>query len=308
MGTRVLSDAEIEQFMERGYVRLEEAFRREDALRAQEDLWEQLARRGVEKDHPVTWTQPIVRMNETFDTPAFRACKTERLKNAVEDLVGSGRWRTRDLQDGWGWWPVNFAFGAGQTWDVPAGGWHWDGQHFRHYVNAPDQGLLLLCIFSDILPQGGATLIAEGSHKIVARYLNGRPSGVELVEGIQECAASHPWLADLTDRPMASEFSYDSVRFEAWKQSGDRVERFMKQAFVDDQGFRLQVVEGTASAGDIFLCHPFLFHAASPNHRGIPRFLCNRTTPLYEPMAVHRTDGSHSPLETSLCRALGQTD
>src|SRR5690349_7876022 len=98
MGHRVLTDPDIEQFTERGYVRLEAAFPRADALRAQEDLWEQLAKRDVQKDDPSTWTQPMIRMNETFDTPAFRACKTERLKNAVEDLVGAGRWRTRDAQ------------------------------------------------------------------------------------------------------------------------------------------------------------------------------------------------------------------
>jgi hypothetical protein len=304
MTKRVLSEADVEQFAERGYVRLQEAFSPEDALRAQGDVWEQLALRGVHKDDPATWTQPMVSLTENYDTPAFRACKTERLKNAVEDLVGVGRWRTRETQDGWGWWPVNFAYGADRPWDVPDNGWHWDGQHFRHYVNAPDQGLLLLCIFSDIKSHGGATLVAEGSHKIVARYLSCHPEGVELLEGIKDCPTTHPWLADLTGKPLAPTACYDAQRFQAWEQSGDRPERFMNRTFVDDNGFALRVVEVIASPGDIYLCHPFLFHCASQNHLRTPRFLCNRTTPLYESLCLDRPDGDYSPLEMSIRRAL----
>lgn len=306
MSNSVLSDLDVEQFRDCGYVRVQQAFPRAEALRAQDDLWKQLARRGIQKDDPATWTQPMVRMNETFDTPAFRACKTDRLKNAVEDLVGKGRWRTRDAQDGWGWWPVNFAMGADQPWDVPTGGWHWDGQHFRHYVNAPDQGLLMLCVFSDIRSRGGATLIAEGSHKIVARYLDSHPEGMTLHEGVRDCPTTHPWLADLTGIALSSTNCYNRDRFEAWRQSGDRVERFMSRAFVDDLGFHLRVVEATASAGDIYLCHPFLYHAASQNHLATPRFLCNRTTPLYEPMRFDRPQEDCSPLEMSISAALAQ--
>src|SRR5207244_12751812 len=98
------------------------------------------------------------------------------------------------------------------------------------------------------------------------------------------CPITHPWLADLTGKPLALAAWYDRERFEAWQNSGDRVERFMHRTFEDDKGFRLHIVEATAAAGDIFLCHPFLFHCRSQNHLGIPRFLCNRTTPLYEPM------------------------
>ena len=304
MSNRALSDTDIEHFMERGYVRVEAAFPHEAALRAQDDVWEQLARWGVQKSDPATWTQPMVHLQETFDTPAFRACKTQRLKDTVEDLLGEGRWRTRETNDGWGWWPVNFAVGADRPWDVPAAGWHWDGQHFRHYVNAPDQGLLLLCIFSDIRSQGGATLIAEGSHKVVARFLSGHPDGVELVDGIRECLTSHPWLADLADRPISPAVCYDRERFAQWQQSGDRIARFMNRAFVDDAGFYLQVVEATASAGDIFVCHPFLFHCQSQNSVRVPRFLCNRTTPLFEPLQLNRPDGNFSLLEISIRRVL----
>ncbi len=307
MRYKVLSEADVVHFQERGYVRVEEAFSPALALRAQEDLWGPLAERGVQKNVLATWTKPMVSIQETFDTPAFRACKTQRLKDAVEDLVGEGRWRTRDTQDGWGWWPVNFALGADRPWDVPENGWHWDGQHFRHYVSAPDQGLLLLCIFSDIQSHGGATVIAEGSHRIVARFLSHQTEGVELVEGIRACIATHPWLSDLTGRPLAADARWDRERFAAWKQNRDRIERFMDHVFMDDDGSSLRVVEATAAPGDIYLCHPFLFHCQSQNHNGTPRFLCNRTTPLLEPMCFDRPNANYSPLEASIRSTLAET-
>src|SRR5690349_18268597 len=148
MGLSVLSQEQVDQFMERGYTVVEEAFPRKQALAAQEFLWERLAERGVQKDDRSTWQEPMVRMQENYNDPVFDQCTTERLVAATEDLLGRGR---RLVQTkGWGWWPVNFASGADQPWDVPTAGWHWDGSHFRHYVDAPDQGLLMLCIFSEI--------------------------------------------------------------------------------------------------------------------------------------------------------------
>lgn len=293
MGYRVLSAAQVEQFMELGYTQLEEAFPRAQALAAQDYLWAQLERRGPRRGDPATWTEPIVHIKESYTDPVFQACATERLSDAIEDLVGSGRWSGRGRPSGWGWWPVNFALGAERPWDVPATGWHWDGQHFRHYVDAPDQGLLLLCLFSEVRPQGGGTVVAEGSHKVVAGFLQEHPQGLELGEAIGACNRSHPWLAELTGA--------DKERGE------DRVARFMNQPHTDAAGRRLRVVETTGNPGDVLLCHPFLYHAASQNHRRVPRFMCNRTTPLRERLNLARPQAAeHSPLEQSIRRALGR--
>ncbi|HLG77298.1 MAG TPA: hypothetical protein VKX46_12850, partial [Ktedonobacteraceae bacterium] len=75
-------------------------------------------------------------------------------------------------------------------------------------------------------------------------------------------------------------------------------------AQTDSDGFRLRVVEATAEAGDVFLCHPFLYHASAPNVLGVPRFMCNRTTPLKERMNFQRDDGNYSPVELSIRKAL----
>lgn len=257
--TRVLSETDVEQFIELGWVRVPQAFSRSDALRAQRVVWEQVEKRGVKRDDKSTWTQPMIQINENYDTPEFRACDTDRLADAIEDLVGYGRWTNRGIPNRWGWWPVNFAKGAESEWDVPKGGWHWDGIHFRHFLDSPEQGLLCLCIFSDIGPRGGGTVIAEGSHKVVARYLAEQPNGVELGEGIKSVNQSHEWFRKLTGQEEGPLSRH---------QGTARIEYFMDQVYVDDHGTNLRVVETTAEAGDVFLCHPFLYHAASQNCPG----------------------------------------
>lgn len=305
MAYKVLSATQVEQFMECGFTQLAEAFPHKQALAAQDFLWERVAERGPRRDDPSTWTQPMVHIKEAYNDPVFQGCATERLADAIEDLVGVGRWATRGRPTGWGWWPVNFALGADQPWDVPTGGWHWDGQHFRHFVDAPNQGLLLLCLFSEIRPHGGGTVVAEGSHRLVADFLHRHPDGLELGEAIGQCNRSHPWLAELTGAAGKTGAVRDIYATDAAPTGGNRIERFMINTHIDAAGRRLRVVETTGSPGDVLLCHPFLYHAAAPNHLGVPRFMCNRTTPLTEKMNFDRNHPEeHSPLERSIRQAL----
>lgn len=303
---RALSAEEIQHFIERGYLHLRGAFSIESALAVQALIWERLAEEGIHRDDPATWTQPLVHLRENYNGPVFEACMTERLIDAIEDLVGIGRWKYRGVPHGWGWWPVNFFRGADQPWSVPTQGWHWDGGHFRHFLNSPDQGLVLLCVFSETAPRGGGTLVAEGSHEVVARFLRDHNTGMELKEAVALCNQSHPWLRALTkaspDREASTLRSPETCPSEAVAQ--ERIAQFMETVYRDEDGTCLRVVETAASPGDVLLCHPFLYHASSQNHRGVPRFLCNRTAPLREPMQFVREEGDYSPVEISIRRAL----
>jgi hypothetical protein len=55
------------------------------------------------------------------------------------------------------------------------------------------------------------------------------------------------------------------------------------------------------------LAHPFMFHAASQNYSGKPRFMCNHAAPLTEPMNLQRTNGNYSVLELSIRKAQAET-
>jgi hypothetical protein len=61
---------------------------------------------------------------------------------------------------------------------VPTGGWHKDGGHFRHFLDSPEQGLLTIVFWSDVRPRSGGTFAALDSVGVVARFLAQHPEGV----------------------------------------------------------------------------------------------------------------------------------
>lgn len=58
----------------------------------------------------------------------------------------------------------------------------------------------------------------------------------------------------------------------------------------------------TGSAGDVFICHPFLVHAATWPHRGATaRFLSQPgLVPATGQLELDRPDGDHSPVERAV--------
>nr|WP_191872231.1 phytanoyl-CoA dioxygenase family protein [Streptomyces filipinensis] len=60
----------------------------------------------------------------------------------------------------------------------------------------------------------------------------------------------------------------------------------------------------TGRPGDVYLCHPFLVHAAQP-HRGTrPRFMAQPPLDPAVPYELDRPDGAYSPVERAIRRAL----
>ncbi|XXU31997.1 phytanoyl-CoA dioxygenase family protein [Sorangium sp. So ce887] len=67
-------------------------------------------------------------------------------------------------------------------------------------------------------------------------------------------------------------------------------------------------VLATGEAGTVYLCHPFLVHAAQP-HRGThPRFLAQPPLLPTEPLQLDRERGDQSPVEQAIRRALSGAD
>ena len=64
-------------------------------------------------------------------------------------------------------------------------------------------------------------------------------------------------------------------------------------------------VWATGPAGTVYLCHPFLIHAAQPNRGTAVKFMAQ--PPLYpaEPLQIHRNDGAYSPVEMAIRQGLG---
>ena len=168
---RPLSDDQIEEFVERGWTLLKYAFPSAVAQAVRQDLGRRI---GIDLERPEQWTQPQVWLQEMMTEPPYVDALTERFHAAVDQLVGSRRWKmTQEM----GWWPVNFP-----GFDDPpyADSWHIEGRWFRHHLWSPEQALLNLFCFSAVDPGGGGTLLVEGSHHAAARILReAEPEGLE---------------------------------------------------------------------------------------------------------------------------------
>ena len=77
--------------------------------------------------------------------------------------------------------------------------WHKDGWHFRHFLDSPEQGLLVVPIYSDILPQSGGTRIATDSIAPVARLLASNPQGFH-ADSVQGAGYLIPGLVEQCSR------------------------------------------------------------------------------------------------------------
>lgn len=259
----MLSPAQVQRFIEQGFIRIDNAFPRELADEGRAIMWRDLPFDPIDK---ATWTRPIVRLPGYAGPPFEEAANTRTLHDAFDALVGRGRWLPRD---GLGSFPVRFPHpdDAGDT------GWHVDlsfpgddcdpderndFSNWRVNVTSRDRALLMLFLFSDVGEADAPTRIRVGSHQDMARFLE--PAG--------EAGKSRMDLSAVgADRPAAL---------------------------------------ATGEAGTVYLCHPFLVHAAQRHHGTSPRFMAQPSLGLREQYQLVRGDEAYSPVEMSIRRALGR--
>jgi hypothetical protein len=169
-----LSKEQIDHFLQRGYVVIPDCFSREFA-----EEWTTAAfrRLGYDPRNPSTWEQEIVHMPASERLPMQEIAP--KAWQAACQLLGG---EERVMPCSWGnSMIVNFRKGADVPWQSPSpqsGGWHKDGDFFRHFLDSPEQGLLTIVIWSDIQPRGGGTFVACDSVAHVARLLAAHPEGV----------------------------------------------------------------------------------------------------------------------------------
>jgi hypothetical protein len=173
MHIQLLSDVEIEHFLSHGYVLIDDCFPREVV---EEWANRALARIDYCRDTP-TWEVERIHMPSMLEVRLAEFAP--KLWQAVCDLLG-GEARVRDALL-WDSFIINFSDGAGRPWEEPSQklrGWHKDGDHFRHFLDSPEQGLQVLAVWTDIRHRGGATFVACDSVPVVARFLAAHPEGV----------------------------------------------------------------------------------------------------------------------------------
>ena len=178
MPEKILSEAEIEHFVQRGFVRVTGCFSRELARDWTSRSCERL---HCSIDDPSTW--PKGRMRPPESGRFSFECIAPRAWQAACELVGGAE---RVLEPcSWGdGFIINFGGELESEWQPPSSTvhawqvWHKDGDFFRHFLDSPEQGLLVIATFSDIEERGGATYIACDSVGHVARFLAEHPEGI----------------------------------------------------------------------------------------------------------------------------------
>ena len=70
------------------------------------------------------------------------------------------------------WWPA-------AEWSSDGAGWHKDGDWFRHFLDSPEQALLVIVFWRDVGHHQGPTYVAVDSVAGVARLLADHPEGID---------------------------------------------------------------------------------------------------------------------------------
>jgi hypothetical protein len=207
-----LSPEEARHFFERGWVVVKGAFSKQIAADIVACSWRELEERGMMQDDPETWKQDpytrtggppglsimamrgdkeaaaeILEIRTRYGLPPKSSLLRDvapRALGAQLDCVG-GPDRVEDLEQ------VRLSDNAAinlcsedeapgeDGWrSASAPGWHKDGWQFRHFLDTPQQGLLLSYFYSDILPGSGGTQICVDSIGVVARLLARYPEGI----------------------------------------------------------------------------------------------------------------------------------
>lgn len=193
MGARklqVLTDSQAQHFLDKGYVVIENCFTEEFARPLREQAFRRL---GYDPVDPATWKKEIVyldhlnrfRVKEVSPRAWGAICNVvggeERIEPRPTLIQPSPHFTTIESHNWSDAFIINFSYGAGRPWEPPSAkirGWHKDGAFFRHFLDSPDQGLLTVVLWSEVLPRSGGTFIACDSVRHVARYLLEHPEGV----------------------------------------------------------------------------------------------------------------------------------
>jgi len=245
----------LEHFRTHGWARIRAAFSVEAAAAMCDVIWAGLAKAGIRRTDPTTWTTARPEHLQFLKSdPAFGAIGSTHTISAINEVLEGPSW---EAPKNWGAFFLQFP--TGSEWTVPTTEWHVDGDYTGTLV--PPYAVKVHAMLTDVGPRCGGMNILSGSHRLVHRWFTENPPvrGARSAQ-LRKSLQRHPYIRDLCT-------------------PGDgksRIARFHERAEEVD-GIPLQVVENTSSAGDVILMHGLLVHAAPTAHLGAhPRFLLNK--------------------------------
>ncbi|KAJ3843177.1 hypothetical protein F5878DRAFT_314884 [Lentinula raphanica] len=276
---KYLSPEQVEHFLEHGYIVIKNGFSEEKAEEWTKTMWVRL---GLDPNDKTSWTRDRIHM--PWHRKERVATFAPKVWDAMQDLLG-GADRIDEDDSRWG---DSFIVNLGnETLEnvtehihpKDLDNWHVDGDFFVHYLDSPEQALLVIPIFSNIKPGGGGTYIAPEGIQMIARYLASHPEGV-MPTGL----SFTPSTTTCTD------FKEDPGYWSHLKEVQNCT----------------QFVEMVGEVGDVVLLHPLMLHSAAKNYLRQPRIITNPPVSLKEPFDFAReSEDDYSLVEKKTLKALG---
>ena len=220
---------------------------------------------GCDPHDRTTWTKPVIRLWDYPQEPFREAVNTPTLQGAFDALVGKGRWVERNSL---GSFPIRFPHrdDPGDT------GWHVDSS----FPPDPPVGNDYMRWRINVHSKGRALLML---------FL------------FSDCGEN--------DAPtrirVGSHLEVARILAPAGEPGLSTMELAMKAT---PATMKLKEVVATGGAGSVYLCHPFLVHAAQRIRGQVPKFMAQPPLIPREPFQLERADGDYSPVERAIRLAL----
>jgi hypothetical protein len=219
---------------------------------------------GCDPTNPATWIHPVVRIGDCAQEPFRQAANTPMLHAAFDQLVGAGRWVPRTSLGGF---PIRFPHHD----DPGDSGWHVDASF------PPDhQAASYLDWRINLESKGRALLMLFLFSEVTEQDA---PTRIRL--------GSHLRVARLLSSAGPRGMSFMEVAQALGAITTD-----------------LPETTATGTAGTVYICHPFLAHAAQRHRGNTPRFMAQ--PPLYPkmPFNLARSDQDYSLVERAIIMGL----
>jgi hypothetical protein len=227
---------------------------------------------GQSPDDPSSWTGPVARLLPSDARPFAAAFDNPRLHGAFDQLVGAGRWMARPHL---GLFVIRFPHPS----DPGDTGWHIDSSFPPD--DRPDE----------VSPQGfdfsaWRVNVVSRDRALLMLFLFsdvGPDDGPTRVR-----AGSHLDVPPILVRAGPDGLVGSEISARVARASASR-----------------PTALATGKAGDVYLCHPFLVHAAQAVRGAVPRVMAQPPLAPRAPCVLDRAAGASSPVETAIRRGLG---
>ncbi|WOO78408.1 uncharacterized protein LOC62_02G001955 [Vanrija pseudolonga] len=173
-----LSEAERTHFLEHGWLKIENAIAPKYLHEWMANLWVRL---GYDEHDKSTWKEEYLKMPRHREVPVseFSPVAWAKMCEIVggEEMIDPVRERYYGDQ-----MIINFGKEehiGGTHAPSTLKGWHIDNDWYRQFLDSSGNALTVICCFTDVLPDGGGTCLAEDGIKSLVERFYTHPEGID---------------------------------------------------------------------------------------------------------------------------------